>query len=144
MRSLAFVGALYLASGNLCKKHPENSFLRYFGFVKGQPWQTQKHLYKVKNLKRVGLALVVSPKHFWSDTLKHTTIISRDDGVKVHEGRDSFPTSDAGKPWRERKAKRGSASYKWVTPFMLSTDTQSDEHSEVERAEVFAPPSVNV
>lgn len=53
----------------------------------------------------------------------------------------SFPTTDAGKPWRERKAKRGSALYKRVTPFVLSTDTQSDEHSEVEREEVFAPPS---
>jgi hypothetical protein len=128
---------------NHCTEHAGNSFFRIFGFVNGQPLQKQKHLYEVKNLKKVGVALVVSPKHFWSNTLKHTCHLKRW-SVKVHEGRDEIPTTDAGKPWRERKAKRGSALCNRVTPVALSTDTQSDQHSEVERAEMFAPPSTTM
>jgi hypothetical protein len=62
--------------------------------------------------------------------------------VKVHEGSGYFSTINASKPWRERKAKRGSAFCDGLTPISISTDTQLEQNSEVERTGVFAPPSI--
>jgi hypothetical protein len=93
-------------------------------------WEVESKLDKAKNLRKGGWVRVAHPRLFWIDTLKCKQMTVAIVNRQAQEGR-AVPNGKAG-DLGEEKGQESSDSPGWCNSRLVSTDTLSDERSEVE------------